>query len=215
MTAAKVDEIASSLPVGSSSHVQNSVGSPHNIHVQHHVYDDSDLEAETEAPNWQEGIEWEVVRTMKPKEKNRQDVINGICCDHFCLLHISSPSSSSSHSNIFFVTELFHTEKTHVRNLKILEGVFYRPMLQEQVASPELIGLLFGNLEEMIEVHGSINSAMKEKKQENAIVGDIGDLMLNMVCIIISFFLILFFIPYIKFFVLLTALGIKLKLWKQ
>ncbi|KAG1693951.1 Rho guanine nucleotide exchange factor 12 [Nymphon striatum] len=151
MTAAKVDEITSSLPVGSSSQVHNSVNSPHNIHVQHHVYDDSDLEAETEAPNWQEGIEWEVVRIMKPKEKNRQDVIN----------------------------ELFHTEKTHVRNLKVLEGVFYRPMLQEQVASSDLIGLLFGNLEEMIEVHGSINSAMKEKKQEDAIVGDIGDLMLK------------------------------------
>lgn len=77
--AAKVDEIASSLPIGSgSAQTQNtSVGSPHNIHVLHHVYDDSDLEAEVEAPNWQEGIEWEVVQTMKPKEKNRQDVING------------------------------------------------------------------------------------------------------------------------------------------
>ncbi|KAG1656754.1 Rho guanine nucleotide exchange factor 11 [Nymphon striatum] len=137
MAAAKMDKITSSLPVGSSSQVHNSVSSPHNIHVQHHVYDDSDLEAETEAPNWQEGIKWEVVKIMKPKEKSRQDVIN------------------------------------------VLEGVFYRSMLQEQVASSDFIGLLFSNLEEMIEVHRSINSAMKEKKQEDAIVGDIGDLMLK------------------------------------
>lgn len=115
-------------------------------------YNDSDLEAEVDPPNWQDNIEWEVIRLMKPKEKKRQDVIN----------------------------ELFHTEKTHVRNLKILDRLFYRPMQQEQLLPPDLLQLLFPNLEEMLEIHGGFNNKMKAKRREEPIIGDVGEMMLNM-----------------------------------
>ncbi|XP_076337341.1 uncharacterized protein LOC143239760 [Tachypleus tridentatus] len=39
--------------------------------------DDSDLEAENEPPKWQENVNNNVIRNLKPKEKKRQDVING------------------------------------------------------------------------------------------------------------------------------------------
>ncbi|XP_014674125.1 PREDICTED: rho guanine nucleotide exchange factor 11-like [Priapulus caudatus] len=79
-----------------------------------------------------------------------------------------------------FVTELFHTERTHVRTLKVLLRVFYRPMLEDNVVPNDLVHLLFPNLEEMLELHGSFNTAMKAKKKEEPVVQDVGELMLSL-----------------------------------
>lgn len=117
-----------------------------------HSYDDSDLEAEADPPNWQENVDWDVLKVMKPKEKKRQDVIN----------------------------ELFHTERTHVRNLKVLDRLFYRPMIQEQLLPSDFLSLLFPNLEEMLEIHSNFNQKMKARRKSEPVIGDIGQLMLEM-----------------------------------
>ena len=63
---------------------------------------------------------------------------------------------------LLFFTELFYTERTHCRNLKILQNLFYKPMSQDPNISNELIKLLFPNLEEMIALHGKkCNSLLK------------------------------------------------------
>ena len=118
---------------------------------------DSDLEVETEVPSLESLISWEVLKLMKPKEKKRQEVIN----------------------------EFFHTERTHVRNLKILHKVFYRPMVVQKVAKPELVSLLFGNLDELLQVHSEMHQKMKLAMEiwrrngslEGGLYGDIGDLV--------------------------------------
>ncbi|XP_070550765.1 rho guanine nucleotide exchange factor 11-like [Ptychodera flava] len=51
---------------------------------------DSDMEAEQDTPNWQNTIDKDILKSLKPKEIKRQEVIN----------------------------ELFHTEKTHVQILR-------------------------------------------------------------------------------------------------
>ncbi|GIY24324.1 hypothetical protein CDAR_266562 [Caerostris darwini] len=114
--------------------------------------EDSDLEADADPPNWQENVDWDVLKLMKPKEKKRQDVIN----------------------------ELFHTERTHVRNLKVLDQVFYKPLLQEQLLPLDFLNLLFPNLEEMLEIHTTFNNKMKARRKTEAVIGDIGQLMLEM-----------------------------------
>ncbi|XP_042905451.1 rho guanine nucleotide exchange factor 11 isoform X2 [Parasteatoda tepidariorum] len=113
--------------------------------------DDSDLEADADPPNWQENVNWDELKVMKPKEKKRQDVIN----------------------------ELFHTERTHVRNLKVLDRLFYKPMLQEQLLPSDFLNLLFPNLEEMLEIHTTFNNKMKARRKEEPVIGDIGQLMLE------------------------------------
>lgn len=95
---------------------------------------DSDLEVETEVPSLESILSWEVLRHLKPKEKKRQDVIN----------------------------ELFHTERTHVRNLKILYKIFYRPLVMQKIVSLELIHLLFGNLIDLLMVHQEIYKKMQQ-----------------------------------------------------
>ncbi|KAG8192162.1 hypothetical protein JTE90_027804 [Oedothorax gibbosus] len=127
---------------------------PHHHHPSHHPAssDDSDLEADADPPKWQEMVDWETLKLMKPKEKKRQDVIN----------------------------ELFHTERTHVRNLKVLDQVFYKPLLQEQLLPLDFLNLLFPNLEEMLEIHTTFNNKLKARRKTESVIGDIGQLMLEM-----------------------------------
>lgn len=79
------------------------------------------------------------------------------------------------------VAELFHTERSHVRALKILDQLFYQPMREQQIIPAEQLQLLFANLDVMLEIHSQFNNNMKLKKKENSIVGDIGDILLKMV----------------------------------
>ncbi|XP_066992612.2 rho guanine nucleotide exchange factor 12 isoform X3 [Anabrus simplex] len=113
---------------------------------------DSDLEAEPDPPDWMQGVDEEVLKTLSPREKKRQEVIN----------------------------ELFHTERSHVRNLKVLDQVFYRPMVDSQVLPPDHIQLLFSNLDEMLDIHSQFNNGMKNKRRESPLVGDVADLLLSM-----------------------------------
>lgn len=50
-------------------------------------------------------------------------------------------------------SELFHTEKLHLRSLKIMKMLYERPMRAEPTIS-NITNLLFPNLDELIRVHG-------------------------------------------------------------
>ncbi|CAI5454324.1 unnamed protein product [Caenorhabditis angaria] len=123
---------------------------------------DSDFELETEATPLEQLIGWDVIRHLKPKEKKRQEVIN----------------------------ELFHTERTHVRNLKILYHVFYKPLANNnKLMSDEVTKLLFANLEDLLNLHKKMSDAMRAEVQKwrtgpprpnGGIYGNIGDLMESM-----------------------------------
>ena len=53
------------------------------------------------------------------------------------------------------VAELFHTERAHLRNLKVLDLLFNGPMQQENSGVMcELARALFPNIEEVIALHG-------------------------------------------------------------
>jgi len=49
-------------------------------------------------------------------------------------------------------TELFYTERAHVKNLKVMQKLFCQPMRVDQPA--EFVDLLFPNIDEIIAVHG-------------------------------------------------------------
>lgn len=90
---------------------------------------DSDMEAETECPKIENVLDAERLKKMLPKQRKRQEVIN----------------------------ELLHTERTHVRNLKVLYKVFYDPLLVNQILPPDFIKLLFANIEEILDMHSKKN----------------------------------------------------------
>ncbi|XP_046751992.1 rho guanine nucleotide exchange factor 12 isoform X4 [Diprion similis] len=113
---------------------------------------DSDVDVEADPPDWSQGVAEDVLARLTNSEKKRQEVIN----------------------------ELFHTERSHVRALKVLSQVFHKPMVESQVLPQDQILLLFSNLDEMLDIHSGFNQAMKNKKKENPCVGDVGDLLLGM-----------------------------------
>ena len=47
------------------------------------------------------------------------------------------------------INELFHTELTHVRHLRVLETVFFVPMRNEHIMSKDDLDNLFPNLSEV------------------------------------------------------------------
>ncbi|XP_075748566.1 rho guanine nucleotide exchange factor 11-like isoform X3 [Rhipicephalus microplus] len=115
-------------------------------------FDDSDLEWDLEPPDWQAALGRETLRQLKPKEKKRQDVLN----------------------------ELFHTERSHVRTLKVLERIFRRPLQQQELLAPELLQRLFPNLDELLRIHQGFSSLMKRRRAQEPLIGDIGPMMLAM-----------------------------------
>ncbi|XP_060077003.1 rho guanine nucleotide exchange factor 11-like isoform X2 [Ylistrum balloti] len=140
----------SSLSNRSVDSPSNSLDAVNNI-PQSLPDEDSDYDVEQELPQLKSVLPDEVYRRLKPKERKRQDVIN----------------------------ELIYTERRHVRNLKIMESLFQKPMVHDPNISEEFTKLLFPNLDHMIQLHCSLNNALKAKRRENKVVDDIGDILLK------------------------------------
>ncbi|XP_048213912.1 rho guanine nucleotide exchange factor 11 isoform X3 [Perognathus longimembris pacificus] len=110
----------------------------------------SDLEPEPDAQNWQHTVGKDVVAGLTQREIDRQEVIN----------------------------ELFVTEASHLRTLRVLDLIFYQRMKKENLMPREELARLFPNLPELIEIHNSWCEAMKKLREEGPIIKDISDLML-------------------------------------
>ena len=115
---------------------------------------DSDLAEPdlADPPDWRSSISAEQLARLSPSEQKRQDVIN----------------------------ELFHTERSHVRNLKVLEHVFRRPLLECGLVPREVVDRLFPNLQEVISVHQSYHAAMKTLAKGGFPIGRVGNLLADM-----------------------------------
>ncbi|KAG8147048.1 hypothetical protein E2320_014109 [Naja naja] len=111
----------------------------------------SDLEAEPDSQNWQQTVGREVAAQLPQREIDRQEVIN----------------------------ELFVTESSHLRTLRVLDLVFYQRLRREGQLSREELALLFPNLPELIEIHNSLSESMKKLREEGPVVKEVGDLMLS------------------------------------
>ncbi|XP_032254158.1 rho guanine nucleotide exchange factor 11 isoform X5 [Phoca vitulina] len=110
----------------------------------------SDLEPELDAQNWQHMVGKDVVAGLSQREIDRQEVIN----------------------------ELFVTEASHLRTLRVLDLIFYQRMKKENLMPRDELARLFPNLPELIEIHNSWCEAMRKLREEGPIIKDIGDLML-------------------------------------
>ncbi len=54
-------------------------------------------------------------------------------------------------------SELFYTERAHLRMLKVLDSVFYQRLNRDGILPLEDIKHIFINLEEIIQLHGNVN----------------------------------------------------------
>ncbi|KAK2573471.1 Rho guanine nucleotide exchange factor 1 [Acropora cervicornis] len=113
---------------------------------------DPDMTVDAQPPPWQQIVDKKILRKLKTKEIKRQE----------------------------FIHELIHTERTHVRNLKVLSKVFYKPMLKMNAMFKQEINQLFPNLDALMQIHVSLmGSMMKRQKEEGDVITRIGDVLLE------------------------------------
>ena len=58
-------------------------------------------------------------------------------------------------------SELYHTERTHVRHLKVLCRVFFKPILEQKIVGRDFVRVVFANIDEMLEIHTQMFQKMK------------------------------------------------------
>ncbi|TSN12193.1 Rho guanine nucleotide exchange factor 11 [Bagarius yarrelli] len=97
--------------------------------------------------NWQETVESHTLSSLSSREIDRQAVIY----------------------------ELFTTETSHLRTLKVLDQVFFRKM--RNLLTADELSCIFPNLPQVYELHASLCESMR-KLRESSIVQGIGDIML-------------------------------------
>uniref|UniRef100_A0A3Q3FMU9 Rho guanine nucleotide exchange factor 11 n=1 Tax=Labrus bergylta TaxID=56723 RepID=A0A3Q3FMU9_9LABR len=100
-----------------------------------------------DSQNWQDTVPAQLLATLSPREVDRQAVIY----------------------------ELFTTEASHLRTLRVLDQVFFQKM--RSVLNSEELACIFPNLPQVYELHANLCEAMK-KRRETPIVQAIGDVML-------------------------------------
>uniref|UniRef100_A0A7N6BCW1 Rho guanine nucleotide exchange factor (GEF) 11 n=1 Tax=Anabas testudineus TaxID=64144 RepID=A0A7N6BCW1_ANATE len=110
--------------------------------------DAAPLEEEvSERLNWKDTVPPHLLSTLSQREMDRQAVIY----------------------------ELFTTEVSHLRTLRVLDQVFFQKM--RSVLNSDELACIFPNLPQVYELHASLCEAMK-KQRETPVVQDIGDVML-------------------------------------
>ncbi|XP_044077360.1 rho guanine nucleotide exchange factor 12-like isoform X2 [Siniperca chuatsi] len=108
-----------------------------------------EMECEEDPLNWQSLVSRGVLASLTPQEIKRQEVIN----------------------------ELFYTERSHLRMLKVLDCVFYQRLNRDGILPQEDIKHIFINLEEIIQLHVSVTEQMTaiRKRSETSVIGQIAD----------------------------------------
>ncbi|XP_055531941.1 uncharacterized protein LOC129722502 isoform X2 [Wyeomyia smithii] len=101
--------------------------------------------------DWSSNIPAEILATLCSVEKKRQEVIN----------------------------EIYQTERNHVRTLRLLEGIFMRPLQESGALSLDLLQLLFPpSLRKLQELHTTFESNLKQRRIDHCnIIREIGDLL--------------------------------------
>ncbi|XP_078282979.1 rho guanine nucleotide exchange factor 12-like isoform X2 [Rhinoraja longicauda] len=110
-------------------------------------------DVEQDPANWQQLVSRDVLSGLKPHEIKRQEIIN----------------------------ELFHTERAHIRMLKVLDVIFYQKMMRDGSIPTTDVRNIFSNLEEILQLHVSLNEQMRKvwKRNDNFVVDQIGEDLLS------------------------------------
>jgi len=112
--------------------------------------DDPELEVKA-VEHWSTSVPKEVRKKMTKSDINRQEVIN----------------------------ELLYTEQHHIRDLLILQKLFYESLKTSSLLESEELNTIFANLQTILTMHRELNLALqKVKEADGHVVKEIGDVIL-------------------------------------
>lgn len=78
--------------------------------------------------------------------------------------------------------EIYQTERNHVRTLRLLEGIFMRPLQESNALNSDHLNLLFpSSLLVLKDIHGSFEQQLKQRRIDHGHqIRKIGDILLEM-----------------------------------
>lgn len=127
-----------------------------------------EMEGEEDPQNWQSLVSHDVLASLTPQEIKRQEIINGEATpphDVPGAVKVHPAFSLTCVCGVCVgVSELFYTERSHLRKLKVLDAVFYQRMNRDGILPPEDIKNIFVNLEEIIQLHGKHDSLLSARR---------------------------------------------------
>ncbi|XP_071095630.1 rho guanine nucleotide exchange factor 11-like isoform X2 [Haliotis cracherodii] len=124
---------------------------PSPVETEHYALlsSDPELDVEPGLPVLKDLLGARAAKALKQQERNRQETL----------------------------TELLHTERLHVRVLKVLDEMFRKPMLSEyqQVAQR-----LFPELDQMLCLHREFNKQLHARRDESPVIQHVADVLLSL-----------------------------------
>lgn len=72
-----------------------------------------------------------------------------------------------------------------MRNLKLLDMLFHKPMARADLKQRDIVDLVFPSLPALVKVHEELNDDMKKKMKDNPLVSvkDVVEILLRRVCL--------------------------------
>lgn len=183
----KIISLTFCYSLGSPSTSLEAVGAPAGQGIVSSVaprqWVDSEDEAGDLEADWSSNVSADILQTLSDAEKKRQEIINGLywnLCGQCPFLFKYVRFLNLNQFEYF--AEIYQTEKNHVRTLRLLEGIFMRPLQESGVLNADHLNLLFPpSLLVLKDLHGSFEQQLKQRRIDHGpLVGNIGDLLLIM-----------------------------------
>lgn len=102
-------------------------------------------------PSLEQFIPSKKLKSLKQKERKRQELINEIIC----------------------------SESNHVKRLTILKEVYDDPMKDSKIVSNEMRETLFPNLDKIITMHENLEKALRKRREDGPVIDRIGDILIE------------------------------------
>lgn len=105
--------------------------------------------------NWQDTVPPQLLATLSPREIDRQAVIYGMSENldaHYSRGTFCLTTRYLILAPCFLSPELFTTEVSHLRTLRVLDQVFFQKM--RSVLNSDELACIFPNLPQVYELHG-------------------------------------------------------------
>jgi len=133
----------------------------------------SDDESLGDMETWS-SVTAEMIQQLTDIEKKRQEIINGWSC---AIRLLTFENIFTIDMIPFSFAEIFETERSHVKTLKVLHNVFMVPLEQSKAMTPDLLNLVFPpSLLVLKEWHNEFEASLRQRwKDSNGLFKEIGD----------------------------------------
>ncbi|XP_075168419.1 rho guanine nucleotide exchange factor 2 isoform X2 [Haematobia irritans] len=161
---------------------------PHQQHIHQHQHSHQDsfhgsMGGSSNASFWGgPGVSGQMARHWNFESDEEDDLINEADWSSNVAAEVLAALTDAEKKRQEIINEIYQTERSHVRTLKLLERLFFYPLQESGLLSQDHLQLLFPpSLLTLCDLHGSFEQKIKQRRIDHSyIVNNIGDLLAGM-----------------------------------